>query len=160
MKNLKTILIAAMIIITLASCENAEENELIVKNEATITVNDKELNGPIAFAIVDKTPVFPGCEGNQKQLKECMSSKITNIVSTNFNIKVADGLEGPVKIVSSFVIDKNGFIKDIKVDAPNKDLQAEAKRLILLFPEMEPGKHEGKKADVSYVLPIKFQIKE
>ena len=40
----------------------------------------------VPFAVLEKSPVFPGCENlNREQLKKCFTNGISTFVSENFN---------------------------------------------------------------------------
>src|SRR5690606_34778817 len=45
----------------------------------------------VPFAIVDQVPVFPGCENlsSNEERKECMSQKVQEFVTRNFNTNMA-----------------------------------------------------------------------
>lgn len=118
--------------------------------------NDK----PIGFTIIEDVPVFPGCTGNTEELKRCMSHQINKIIKENFNTDVVNGtnLQGKVRIMIQFVIDKNGDVVDLKIEAPHPFLDAEAERLMRMIPQMRPGKFRGNPVPVSYALPIIFKV--
>jgi len=118
----------------------------------------------VPFAIIEQVPVYHGCDENMgnQALKQCMGSQISSIVSRNFNINIARNLnlpEGKVRIMAFFKIGVNGEIKDIKVNAPHKELEKETLRVIKLIPDLDkPGYLRGKAVVVPYTLPIVFTI--
>ena len=115
----------------------------------------------LPFAIIDEVPIYPGCEGDKSQLRNCIQEKITAHVSANFNSKMAKelGLKPGVKrIFVMFKIDKEGNITDVKSRAPHIALQDEAIRVINLLPQMIPGKQKGDAVGVMYSLPIAFKV--
>jgi hypothetical protein len=117
----------------------------------------------VPFSVIDEVPVYPGCSGTNEDLKKCMSKKITQHVSKNFNINLAQKLglsAGKKRISVQFKIDKDGNTANIKVRAPHPKLQEEAKRIIKLLPKMQPGKQDGKAVNVRYNLPIVFNVEE
>lgn len=112
--------------------------------------------------LVEKVPVFPGCEHlktNEEQ-RQCLSDKIHRIIQKNFNTELAQdyGLSGKQLIGVQFKIDSNGNIVEIKTRAPHPALEKEAVRVLGKIPTMTPGKHNGKPVNVKYALPIKFVI--
>lgn len=113
----------------------------------------------IPFAIIEKAPVYPGCEGSDNE-RDCFSSNITKLVQENFNTGLAtDDMEGQaVKIMTMFTVNAKGNVEAIKVRAPNESLKAETERVINLIPKVKPGMQKGKALNVSYTLPITFQI--
>ena len=117
----------------------------------------------VPFAIIEKVPVFPGCEnGNNEKKRKCMSEKITMIIQKNFDTGLADdlGLIGRQRISVIFKIDKGGYVTGIRSRAPHPRLEEEAIRVISLLPKMEPGLQKGKPVIVPYSLPIIFEVQE
>lgn len=70
---------------------------------------------------------------------------------------VDNGIQGSV--VLSFVIEKDGTLTNIKVlRSRDRDLDAEAVRVLKSSPKWQPGKNRGKPVRVTYTLPINFQL--
>lgn len=144
--------------------KNFDKNE--VENEESVdesTVLEKEKN-PVAFAVIENVPVFPGCyEESNQELKKCMSSYITKHVINNFNITIAENSElepGVVRISTQFKINKLGYVVDVRARAPNYELESETVRVIKAIPRMTPGKQKGIEVGVLYSLPIIFEYVE
>ena len=117
----------------------------------------------IPFAMIDKVPTFPGCEGmNNEAAKNCMSKEIQTYVAENFNVEIGDnlGLSGRQRISVKFKIDAFGKVADIEARAPHASLEEEAIRVVSGLPQMMPGEHRGKNVSVLYALPIVFKINE
>lgn len=123
----------------------------------------------IPFAVVEKTPVYPGCEAMEgKALKDCTVEKITSFVNKNFDTSIGKqhGLTGLHKVVTQFKIDENGNIINVRSrsvtgnSAGNKALEDEAIRVISNLPKMQPGEFDGKSVGVMYSLPIAFMVPE
>lgn len=115
----------------------------------------------VPFKMLDNVPVFPGCEGSEEELRNCLMEKITAHVSNNFNASLANNLgldEGLKRIFTIFTIDENGNITDVKARAPHDALVNEAKRIINLLPQMKPGKYNNKNVKINYSLPIAFKV--
>ena len=69
------------------------------------------------------------------------------------------GIQG--KVFISFVIKKDGQLKDIKVLRPvSPELDEEALRVIRLSPDWIPGMVLGMVANVQYTIPLNFAISE
>ncbi len=67
------------------------------------------------------------------------------------------GLEA--KVVATFVVDKEGNIKDIRiVNKVPKEFADETIRVIKGMPRWIPGSNKGKNVSVRYTLPIRFQL--
>ncbi|MEK9852092.1 MAG: energy transducer TonB, partial [Flavobacteriaceae bacterium] len=52
------------------------------------------------------------------------------------------GIQG--RVLTTFIIDKDGTINNIQMRGPDKNLEVEAKRIISLLPQMIPGKQRGR----------------
>ncbi len=147
---------------------NADERAL--KN-LLVLIADNGLNDPffadildevaVPFGIIDKVPVFPGCEDlDAKAQKKCMVEHVTSHISSTFNTKLASelGLKGKQRINVMFKIDNTGEIVDVRARCPHDQLRDEAIRVIKTLPKMNPGEHQGKKVNVPYSLPIIFHV--
>lgn len=130
-----------------------------------ITEREKIDNtGSVPFSFIENVPVFPGCEGlaTNEERKECMSKKISQFVSENFDNGLPKdlGLTGVNRVYVQFKIDKTGEIVNVNARAAKPELEVEAKRVVSELPQIKPGEHEGEKVGVLYSLPITFQINE
>ncbi len=123
--------------------------------------------GPIPLPNVEVVPVFPGCETlkSNEERKNCLSEKIGKIIQRKFNTTLASdyGLNGIQKIDVQFKVDKKGNVSDIKVRAPHKVLEKEARRVINLIPQMKPGMHKNQEGvvqevEVIFLKPIIFKV--
>ncbi|NJY62055.1 blaR1 peptidase M56 [Salinimicrobium sp. CDJ15-81-2] len=133
----------------------------------TVTVTETievDENLPIPFAVVEQVPVFPGCENlaTSKEQKECMSNKITDFVSRNFNTNLGKelGVTGINRIYVKFKVSKDGEVTSVESRAPHPKLGAEAERVINILPNMEPAVHNGEEVAILYSLPIVFNVPE
>ena len=150
---------------TIIESTETDEDEAIVviENEEIIAVEEEEeIVEDVPFVIIEEVPVFPGCKGNNAQLRACFSEEITKFVQKKFNAELASELGLPQgslqRIFVVFRIDEKGNITNIKARAPHKSLQAEAIRIVKMLPEMQPGKQRGVPVGVSYGLPILFKV--
>jgi protein TonB len=64
------------------------------------------------------------------------------------------------KVVLKFIVDTAGNIINIEslIKAPQAFVD-EAIRVVKLMPRWTPGEHNGKKAFVQYVLPVRYQLR-
>lgn len=158
--------------------DNVEVEEIIIESTETdeseaVTVEDKardmveveeeeEVVEDVPFMIIENAPIFPGCTGSNKELRDCFSNQVTKFVMKNFNSELSKDLgltSGSIqRIFVIFKIDKNGNITDIQARAPHIQLQNEAIRVVKLLPQMTPGKQRGVPVGVKYSLPIAFKI--
>ncbi|WP_037316675.1 M56 family metallopeptidase [Salegentibacter sp. Hel_I_6] len=118
----------------------------------------------VPFAVIEEVPIFEGCEGlnSNQERKECMSSKISQFVNTNFNTNLGKelNLKGVNRVITQFRIDETGEVVDVRARASHPALQEEGIRVISELPKMQPGKQDGKEISVMYSLPIVFQMGE
>jgi len=125
----------------------ADENTEIQEIEYEEVVVEEEI-----FTVVEKMPEFPG--GIQK---------LYNYLGNNIRypeVAKEAGIQGKVYI--SFVVEKDGSIKDVKVlrGIPGgKMCDNEAIRVVKNMPKWSPGKQRGKPVRVSYNLPVQFTLR-
>ncbi|MEO1031887.1 MAG: energy transducer TonB [Bacteroidota bacterium] len=117
----------------------------------------------VPFTIIEKVPVYPGCEKKKTNTdkRKCMSQKITKLVNRKFNTSIGEehGMTGLQKIQTQFTVDKYGNITDVKVRSSHPALEKEARRVIGKIPSMKPGYQRDVPVGVIYTLPIKFQVR-
>ena len=113
-------------------------------------------------SLVSDLPIFPGCETfvNKKEQLECFSTKVAKLVSKKFDTDVAadNGITGKQKILVTFVINTHGNVVDVKARAPHPKLQEEAIKAVNMLPRMTPAKQGFKTVNVTYSLPIIFEV--
>ncbi|WP_299114561.1 M56 family metallopeptidase [uncultured Winogradskyella sp.] len=117
----------------------------------------------ISFSVIETAPIHPECKNIkiEAERKKCTSQAVAAFVNLNFNKdlpKTLDLSDGKQRIFLGFTIDKRGLVKSIKVRSPHEKLDGEATRVISLLPQFIPGEYNNKKVDVTYSLPIVFQI--
>ncbi len=102
-------------------------------------------------------PVWPGCEGNEAEKKTCFREELTEHIKAHYKFprdKNGDFIRG--KAVISFNINKEGKVEILSVEGSRKELNAEAKRIILAIPQMTPGHLAGKPTAIKYKVPFTF----
>lgn len=112
----------------------------------------------VPFAVVDQTPVFPGCE-NAADPRSCFREKIQKHIRKHFRYPEEaqqQGIQGRVAIM--FTIDKQGNIVDIRKRGPSPILEKEAVRIIERLPKMTPGEQKGQPVNVPFSIPITFRL--
>ncbi|SMG06139.1 M56 family metallopeptidase [Arenibacter troitsensis] len=112
----------------------------------------------VAFAIIDKVPVFPGCE-DVGDVRACFNQMLQRHIGTNFRYPEQAqemGIQGRVNVL--FIIQKDGSIGNVRLRGPDKLLEDEAARIISLLPQMTPGEHRGEKVRVPFSIPITFKL--
>ncbi|QOD60441.1 hypothetical protein H9I45_13995 [Polaribacter haliotis] len=132
-----------------------EEDAIIIEDQDTIT------NEPTSFLIIEEVPIYPGCEGSKRNLKDCFSKKVQEHFIEHFDADLPNKLglsSGRKKVLITFKIDKLGDIVNIGARAPHVKIKEEAIRVLKLMPKMLPGKQEGKPVSVSYSIPFSIIV--
>lgn len=128
--------------------ENSSRNETTLEEETTYTWNFSSIDD-ITFFIVEKMPEFPGGE-----------SALRQFIGNNIRYPVEaqeKGIKG--KVYVNFVIGKTGHpIKISIAKGVHPLLDTEAMRVISLLPAWVPGRQRGKTVNVSYTVPINFEL--
>lgn len=105
----------------------------------------------------DIAPVWPGCENSDTSSKACFKQKLVEHLKANYkyprdeNGKIVRG-----KSVVSFNINEEGKVEILSVEGPTKEVNEEAKKIILAIPQMKPGERAGKPVAVKYKVPFTF----
>tara|TARA_R110002111_G_scaffold53887_1_gene93448 strand:+ start:9651 stop:10382 length:732 start_codon:yes stop_codon:yes gene_type:complete len=124
-----------------------------------VEVVEVEEDVEVPFAVIERVPQFPGCTGNNKELRACFERKIQEHLQKNFRYPdAAADLSIQGKVFVFFLIDKNGKVSKVKSRGPDKLLETEAERIINLLPKMEPGRQRDRNVGVPYSIPINFKL--
>jgi len=118
-----------------------------VKNNNGIKIEKQEEEE--FFMTVEEMPEFPGGDlGLMKYIKK----------NVNYP-KIAKEYNITGKVYISFIVDKIGSVTNVKVvRGVDKDLDAEAVRVIKSLPKYKPGKQRGKPARVMFTVPVNFTL--
>lgn len=85
------------------------------------------------------------------------ANQLRNLVSSNFNGSIMTGDEGTMKTTITFIVDKNGNVKDIKASGNNEKFNDEAARVTKLANEnktWKPAILNGKPVAYQYKIPL------
>ncbi|WP_299112705.1 energy transducer TonB [uncultured Winogradskyella sp.] len=125
-----------------------------------VGVAEVEEDIEVPFTVIERVPQFPGCTGNNAELKACFEQKMKAHLQKHFRYpETAKELNIQGKVFVYFLIDKTGKVTRIKTRGPDKLLEVEAERIISLLPEMVPGKQRNRPVGVPYSIPISFKLK-
>jgi protein TonB len=137
-----------------------DKTPILDPGDSILKIPEPEI--PESIMTVQKVPVFPGCESETTNngRRQCLSNKLTQLVKRKFDADVASGLglSGKQKIYVSFKINKLGKVEILETKANHKALENEANRVVNKIPTMQPGKNNNRPVEVSYMLPIQFNI--
>ncbi len=138
------------------STETSQDEEVIEIEEVEVDEIDEDISVP--FAVIEDVPIFPGCEGASDK-KACFQEQMQKHIRKHFRypeIAQEMGVQGRVNVM--FVIQRDGSIGGIRMRGPDKNLEAEALRIIELLPDMTPGKQRGRAVKVPFSIPITFRL--
>lgn len=145
------------------STETDETEGVVVNTDDIVEIEEaEEVEEDIPFVLIEKVPIYPGCKGNNKELKACFTKKVTEHFGKNFNRNLSNelGLQpGKKKLYVIFTIDKRGGISNVKARGPHPRLEKEVVKIISSLPKMTPGKQRGNPVGVSYSIPITFEVR-
>ena len=111
------------------------------------------------FSKVETVPIYPGCEVNMKQLRNCFQKKILTHINKNFRYPyLAQKKKIQGRVFVQFTIGEGGYIDNIRTRGPHVILEKEAKRIISLLPRFKPGSQDGKPVRVPFSIPITFKL--
>lgn len=69
-----------------------------------------------------------------------------------------NGIQG--RVVCSFIVDRDGSIKDVHViRSVDPSLDREAVRVLEKMPRWNPGKQKGSPVRVKYTVPVTFRLR-
>ncbi len=133
--------------------EEVEQIDQEIKEDTKVEVvqrQEEEVEEEQIFTIVEEMPSFPGGEA---ELFKYLGKNIKYPEMAN-----SAGISGVVYV--TFVVDKDGKIKDVKVlRGIGGGCDEEAVRVVKNMPAWKPGKQRGKSVTVQYNLPIRFTLR-
>lgn len=101
------------------------------------------------FKVVEQMPEFPG---GAPELYQYLARNIKYP-------KSAKERKVQGRVISQFVVRKDGSITDVKVvKGVDAELDAEAVRVISGMPKWQPGIQKGEAVDVKYTIPVTFRL--
>lgn len=148
---------------TIIESTETDETEAVVVEVRDIVEaeEEEEIVEDIPFVLIQDVPVFPGCTGNNKELKDCFTKKVTEHFSKHFDVGLASELGlaiGKKRLYVVFTICKKGTVQNVRTRGPHPRLEKEVTDIIASLPKMKPGKQRGKPVGVSYSIPITFEV--
>ena len=139
------------------------EKKNVDNNNTELKIIDIDESDIHPFSLVENIPMTSDCNPKWKKEKifKCVQKSITMHVNRKFNVDLAStlGLAPKIhKIITTFIIYKNGEIVNINSTGSHPTLNKEATRVISILPKMKPGMKDGKPVSVKYTLPIQFKV--
>ncbi|MDP2112885.1 MAG: TonB family protein [Bacteroidota bacterium] len=138
---------------------NDIESINVLKGESAIAkYGEKGKNGVLEIAIKKPNPVFsmveemPQFPGGFEALKTYVAASMKYPTIALENV-----IQGQVTV--KFVVDKSGKVTNTRVSrSVDPSIDKEALRIVNSLPKWEPGKQNGEAVDVSYEMPINFNM--
>ena len=119
--------------------ESDEEEEIIIEEE-----EEEEF-----FMVVENMPEFPG--GDLGLMKYIQKNVRYPAIAKEYNITG--------KVYVSFIVDKTGSVTNVKiVRGVDKNLDAEALRVVKSLPKYTPGRQMGRPVRVMFTIPVNFKL--
>ncbi|MEL0317447.1 MAG: energy transducer TonB [Flavobacteriaceae bacterium] len=142
---------------TVIESTETNEDEIV---EVVEVIEEEFEDVDVPFAVIEDVPIFPGCEKVAKsERRNCFQERMNKHIRKNFRypeIAQEMGIQGRVYV--NFIIAKDGSISNIRMRGPDKNLEAEAQRIISKLPQMTPGKQRGRPVRVPFSIPITFRL--
>ena len=110
----------------------------------------REISKDEVFMIVEEMPEFPGGE---LEMRRYIAEHV--IYPQDAKAQKQQG-----KAFVTFIIDTNGNVKDVKIASGTgyESLDNEAVRVVKTLPQFKPGRQRGQTVNVSFTVPINFQL--
>lgn len=140
-----------------ATHESSEAIEATSKDVEEVPVPE----GVIAEELADTPVVYPGCRGTVDEIRACNKEKFIAYLKEEFNSDLAKDLGlrmGDHEITTIVHIDKTGKCHTLRVNAPHKVLEEEAKRVIESVPQLVPATKNREPVGVTFKLPLNFKV--
>ena len=142
---------------TVIESTETDETEAVVVEEIEEIEEVEEVVEDVSFMIIENVPVFPGCTGNNEELKACFSKMVQKHFSRKFDAELPNELglsPGNKRVFIGFKIDRQGNIVNIQARAPHPKIKSEVVSVMKKLPKMKPGRQRGKPVGVKYSIPF------
>ncbi len=144
---------------TIIESTETDQEEKIVEVE-DVEVADDPIDVDVPFAVIEDKPMFEECKNEPKAKQfDCFKARLDQHVRRTFRYpEIAQEMNIQGRVYVNFRINKDGTITIINTRAPDKSLDAEARRIIEKLPKLIPGKQRGKPTSVTFAYPIVFKL--
>jgi TonB family protein len=131
----------------------AEKRQLAWKERVKASVTYKDNDGNLVYNKAEQDPFFNGGD-------RAINAYFRDNVKFPEDAE-KEGLDGTVYV--DFVVSSNGSVRDVKATAiPGETVDQrfinEALRVVKAMPNWVPGRQHGKAVDVSFSVPVTFEI--
>lgn len=134
--------------------------------QEVVPVAELESESELPFQVIEKIPEFEACEGLQSnESRACFNKQIQKHILKHLTYPPEAQIQNiQGKVYVAFVIDKEGYITELKARGPRvvgvNLLEDESIRIMKLLPKLKPGIQRGKPVKVRYTLPIAFKLED
>lgn len=152
--------------IAFSSCgdnKKSPADELIETSPATSIGDSRNIKGvsDFSFEEIEKSPVYPGCEGGKEELEKCMMTKISERIKSEFDKSLGKKLNatGKQQIEVDFRINKEGKVSEVLVRAKHREIEDEVIRIMQnSLPLLIPAELKGEWVNVIYEISFEIEI--
>ncbi|MGE0088001.1 MAG: energy transducer TonB [Bacteroidales bacterium] len=139
--------------------KNVDCEEIVIINSSNENANSQNKQTEIAedelFIIVEQMPKF-GNTNDDKESEKLFREFIAKQIIYPEEAK-AKNIQGTVYV--TFVVDKEGYIRNAKIArGVHPALDQEALRVVYSSPRWKAGMQRGQNVNVSYTMPITFEL--
>jgi len=112
------------------------------------------------FWVVENMPKFPCMKFKGDKKEYCGELALMKYIQKNVKYPpIAKEYNITGKVYVSFIVDKSGSLTNVKiVRGVDKNLDAEALRVVKTLPKYKSGKQRGKSVRVMFTIPINFTL--
>lgn len=119
--------------------------------------------GTVSFRSAQIPPIFNGCPYNMKasELRECFNNKLKEYLDTNISPKNYNHLplkSGIQNSKFSFVVGKDGNVKDVQVVAPHQKIENDIHYALQNLKGIKPGFQNNVPVEVEYKSNYSFDV--
>ncbi|MBS2213689.1 TonB family protein [Carboxylicivirga mesophila] len=151
-------IVTMTMVAVLFACELRDEEPAMTEEEIEIKEAVENTNAQLktvtgdVFFVVEEMPEYPGGEDS---LRHYIASSVKYP-----EVAQKAGVSGRVYV--TFIVADDGSVKDAKIARTSgfSVLDDEALRVVSEMPEWQPGKQSGKAVNVSFTVPINFQLND
>lgn len=117
----------------------------------------------VPFVIVEKSPVYPGCEKltTEEEIKACFIKELDDFFDQHFKYpKEAPPADISKRIFVQFLFEKDGSVQTKALRVSHSSIEKELQRIFKKIPKLKPGMMNNNPASVIYSHAFKVREKK
>ncbi|WP_291117928.1 hypothetical protein [Flavobacterium sp. UBA6135] len=125
--------------------------------------HDEEANFEVPFVVLEKSPVYPGCEklATEEEVRICFSTQLEALFDKHFKYpKEAAPEDKDKKMFLQFLIEKDGTIQMKAMRVAHPSIEVELQRVFGKMQKVKPGMMRNKAVTVNYMQVFKVKEKK